>query len=98
MSSYSKYPAKEKITDEVILKEINEIKTFNARIIDVDENNVIIMVEGWRMGVYFDLSFDELEKYKSNKDAFKGRNVDINYIGELSNPHSLKFLPIKSLV
>ena len=83
---------------DVELKEvIGAVKTFTPNIIDVYDDSVVIMVNDWRMGVYLDLPVEELEYYQEHKEAFKGRNINIEYVGDLNDVNTLSYLPIKSL-
>jgi hypothetical protein len=55
---------------------------------EVDENSIIVNVEGWRMRVYFDAKVD--------KDKFNyGQSVLVKYFGDIENPHSIRFEKIK---
>jgi hypothetical protein len=56
---------------------------------EVEENSLIINIDGWRMRVYFDESLT-----KEQKQQF-GRLINVRYFGDLEDVHSLKFLPLK---
>lgn len=72
-------------------------KTFNTAIIDAYDDSVIIKVNEWRMAISLDLSTDELRIYQERKNAYKGRNIDVEYIGDLEDVNTLSYLPLKTL-
>ena len=84
---------------DVEVKEVvGAVKTFTPNIIDVYDDSVVIMVNDWRMGVYLDLPVEELEYYQEHKEAFKGRKINVEYVGDLNDVNTLSYLPIKTLV
>ena len=78
-------------------KTTDEIKVFTTPILDIYDESVIIMIDGWRMHVYLDLNIVDANFYKVNKSSVCGRNIQVNYIGDLSDPCSVKLLPLKNL-
>lgn len=55
---------------------------------DVEDNAVIVNVDGWRMRVYFDEGV-------TNEKYHYGKEVTVNYFGDLSDVHTLKFSKLK---
>ncbi|HEY8805720.1 MAG TPA: hypothetical protein VIM42_11575 [Clostridium sp.] len=74
-----------------------EIKSFNVGIVDAYDDSIIIKVNEWRMAVSLDLSVDELRYYQDNKASYKGRNINVEYVGDLEDVNTLSYLPIKTL-
>jgi hypothetical protein len=65
-----------------ILKEVELI------IHEVQDNAIIVNVEGWRMRVYFDAN--------AKKEKFSyGQTVLVKYFGDIENPHSIRFEKLK---
>jgi hypothetical protein len=63
-------------------------KEVELTIHEVEENAIIVNVEGWRMRVYFDEGIE--------KDKFKfGQSVLVKYLGDIENPHSIRFEKLK---
>jgi len=90
--------AKEVIKEEIKNEQdeiIEEIKTFNTQIFEVEDNSIIIGINGWRVRYYFDLDAKILYEIKNNKDNYKGRMIELQYIGDLNDVFTLKRLPIK---
>jgi hypothetical protein len=55
---------------------------------EVEEDSVIVNVDGWRMRLYFDKSAD--------KSSFRiGQTVVANYFGKLEDVHSIRFGKLK---
>lgn len=55
---------------------------------EVEENAIIVNVQGWRMRVYFDVN--------ANKSKYNyGQSILVKYLGDIENPHSIKFEKIK---
>jgi hypothetical protein len=55
---------------------------------EVLEEAIIVNVDGWRMRVYFDEG--------TEKDKFRfGQSVLVKYLGDIENPHSIKFEKLK---
>ena len=77
--------------------EPDEIKTIELQSLEVEDNAIMIMVNGWVRRVYFDLSWKDKEKWIENYKHYKGRNFTINYIGDFNDAHTVKLLPIKSI-
>jgi hypothetical protein len=72
-------------------EEVQTSKTINLSIAKVEKESVIVLIDGWRMRVYFDKDFKEFDKLGNGQEIF------VNYFGEISDPHSIKLLPLKSL-
>lgn len=54
---------------------------------EVEKDAVIVNIQGWRMRVYFD------EGFKGN--VSNGSNIKVEYLGDIENPHSIKFEKLK---
>lgn len=60
----------------------DEINTLQSTVLEVEEKSIIVNVQGWRMRVYGrDLS-----------NIGVGREVSINYTGDLKDIHSIKLI------
>lgn len=66
-----------------------ELKEVLLEVHDVEEDALIVNINGWRKRVYF----DELLT-KEQKEQF-GRLINVKYFGDLEDVHSLKLLPLK---
>lgn len=66
---------------------IEEVKSITLSIHEVEEDAVIVNIEGWRMRIYFE------EAYKETLKA--GGLIEAKFTGELKNPHSIKFRRLK---
>jgi hypothetical protein len=64
-------------------------KEVQLEVHDVEEESLIVNVDGWRKRVYFDESLTKEQKEKI------GRLINVKYFGDLEDVHSLKFLPLK---
>lgn len=73
--------------------EAMETQTVFKTIHEVDNDAIIININGWRMRVWFD---EELPKSERNK-LKKGNTILIEYIGELDDVHNLELLPIVAI-
>jgi hypothetical protein len=71
-----------------IIEKVEQPKEVELAIHEVEENAIIVNVEGWRMRVYFDVNVDK-EKLKY------GQNVLVKYLGDIENPHSVRFEKLK---
>ncbi len=60
-----------------------EIKQLKAIVHEVEDNSIIVNVQGWRMRVY-----------GKNLNAGVGREVSINYTGDLKDIHSIKLIDL----
>jgi hypothetical protein len=69
-------------------KQVDEIKEFEMVIHEVEDNAVIVNVDGWRMRVYFDKDVKK-EKFNLNQ------NIIIKYKGDISKPHTIRFEKLK---
>ena len=64
-----------------------KLKSTVLAIHDIEEDAIIINVEGWRMRVYLD------ENFKGK--IGKGMSIEVQYYGDIQNPHGLKFEKLK---
>jgi hypothetical protein len=72
------------ITTKKVETTVELPKETELAIHEVEENSVIVNVQGWRMRVYFDENTD--------KEQFRyGQTIIVNYLGDIENPHSIKF-------
>jgi len=85
----------EKVIENEQKEIIEEIKTFKTQIFEIEDNSIIIGIDGWRIRYYFDLDAKILYEIKNNKDNYKGRMIELQYIGDLNDVFTLKRLPIK---
>lgn len=69
-----------------------ENKSTILMIHEVEKDNIIVNVDGWRIRV----STAELSEQDKNSLNF-GRNVIVEYEGDLKDVFSLKLLPLKSI-
>lgn len=67
--------------------EVNEIQLSISEVLD---DAVIVVVDGWRIRLYFN---DKMKKEEKEKFR-KGSKVVAKYTGELKNIHSVKFLKL----
>jgi hypothetical protein len=72
---------------EVVTK-IEQPKEVELVIHELQENAIIVNVQGWRMRVYFDADFN-------SENLRNGQNVIIKYLGDIENPHSIQFEKLK---
>jgi hypothetical protein len=70
-----------------------EVKQAQLTVAKVEDKAVIVVVNGWRMRVYFDESLGE----KAAEKFAKGQLITVEYVGELEDVHKLKFLPLKNV-
>lgn len=70
------------------VKITEKVKVGSFLVLEVESDAVIVMVEGWRMRVYFD-----------NKEQVLlpsvGKYIEVKYTGNIKNPHTVKFEKIK---
>jgi hypothetical protein len=69
--------------------EVEVSKDIILEVHDVEEDALIVNVDGWRKRVYFDESLTKEQREKI------GRLINVKYFGDLEDVHSLKFLPLK---
>lgn len=74
-----------------------KIKKVKLKALEVEDNSIIVSVNGWRKRAYFDLDKKTLTNIRKNKKNFKGKVITIEYIGELKDIKTVKFNPLKSL-
>lgn len=58
---------------------------------EVEENGVIVNIQGWRIRAYFDKSLTIEQKAHFTK----GRTIIVEYTGKIEDVHSIKLLPLK---
>jgi len=83
------------INNNILDFEDEEIKSFKTHIFEVEDNSIIIGINGWRVRFYYDLDGNILNEIRLNKNNYKGRLIELQYIGDLNDVFSLKRLPIK---
>lgn len=71
------------------LKKVEKVlNTSILSIHEVEEDAVIVNVNGWRMRVYFDKG--------ANKEFYSlGKDIEFKHYGEAENPHEIKFEKLK---
>jgi hypothetical protein len=65
-----------------------EPKQVELVIHEVEENSIIVNVQGWRMRVYFDAKFNP-------ENLRYGQNIVLSYFGDIEDPFSIKFNKLK---
>ena len=83
--------------EEVMEGTMEEIKRYKLKILYVENNALVVNLFGWSKRVYFDLPFSQLDYIRCNKNRYKGKLVDIAYMGDISKPFEVKILPLKSI-
>lgn len=70
-----------------------QVKTAALQVVKLEEKSVIVLVNGWRMRVFFDkdLSKEEIAK------LHVGRTILVEYAGDLEDVHTLELKPLKSI-
>jgi hypothetical protein len=57
------------------------------KVVEVEDESVIVLAQGWRKRVYFDGAM---------KDQFKeGQMLEVEYTGDINDIHSVEFLKLK---
>lgn len=65
-----------------------EVKEIELVIHEINDDSVIVNVDGWRMRIYFEEGF--------NSDGLRvNQSVVAKYIGKLNNVHSIQFKKLK---
>lgn len=72
-------------------KTTNVSKTLMTQIHDVEQESIIVNIDGWRIRAYFDSTLKQEDKEKYNV----GNLVEIQYLGDLKDIHSIKLLKLK---
>jgi len=72
--------------DEPLINE--EIKKVSLNILKVEENAIMVNIDGWRRRIYFEDGFDASILHK-NKD------IEIQYKGDITDPFKVEFLKLK---
>jgi hypothetical protein len=65
-----------------------EPKQVELVIHEVEENSIIVNVQGWRMRVYFDAKFNP-------ENLRYGQTILVKYLGDIENPHTIQFEKLK---
>ena len=68
--------------EETVVEELQEVE---LDVLEVEENAVIVKVDGWRMRVYFD------ENYKYDQ----GKIVKAKFYGDINDAHTVRFEKLK---
>jgi hypothetical protein len=66
-------------------------KSLTTEIHEVEQESIIVNIEGWRIRAYFDSTLKQEDKEKYNV----GNLVEIQYLGDLKDIHSIKLLKLK---
>lgn len=72
---------------------VQKVFTTELQVAEVEKDAYIVLLQGWRVRVYFDkyLSKDKIA------NVSQGRFIKVEYTGDLKNVHSIKLLPLKTL-
>jgi hypothetical protein len=73
---------------EEIVTEVEEPKEVELVVHEVQDNAIIVNVQGWRMRVYFDEG-TEMDKFRF------GQSVLVKYLGDIEDPHTIQFEKLK---
>lgn len=64
------------------------LKSSVLTVVKVEEVSVIVIVDGWRMRIYFEDGVD--------RTLFStGKQIEVKYTGDIDDVHSLKFEKLK---
>lgn len=66
-------------------------KVAELTVVRVEDDAVIVRVDGWKMRTYFDKSLSENNKAKLGT----GRVIKVEYLGDITNAHTVTLLPLK---
>jgi hypothetical protein len=66
-------------------------KSLTTTIHEVEQESIIVNIDGWRIRAYFDSTLKQEDKEKYNV----GNLVEIQYLGDLKDIHSIKLLKLK---
>lgn len=69
------------------VKITEKLQSVELEVHEVEENSIIVNVQGWRMRIYFDKSIKEIPSLHSI--------VKVNYLGNIENPHTVRFEKLK---
>lgn len=78
-------------------KEFTDMKKCKLKILYVEDNALVVDLLGWSKRVYFDLPFSQLEYIRSNKNNYKGKLVEVVYVGDLKDAFKVKILRLKNI-
>jgi hypothetical protein len=70
-----------------------QVKTTTLQVVKLEKDAVIVLVNGWRMRVFFDKDLPKEDIAKLNV----GRTILVEYVGNLEDVHTLEFKPLKSV-
>lgn len=73
---------------ENIQKQVEVSKQIELVVHEVEDNSVIVNIDGWRMRVYFDRDAKK-DKYNLNQ------TIVVNYFGDIKDVHSIRFGKLK---
>jgi hypothetical protein len=73
---------------EEIATKVEEPKEIELVVHEVQDNAIIVNVQGWRMRVYFDEG-TEMDKFRF------GQSVLVKYLGDIEDPHTIQFDKLK---
>lgn len=69
------------------VKITEKVKPIELEIHDVEENAIIVNIQGWRMRVYFEDGYELL--------VGKGGLISVEYTGDINDAHTVKFKKLK---
>lgn len=88
---------KQLATSENLESDNDNIQMFKVKINYVEDNSVVVTLGGYSKRIYFDLSSHDLEYIRDHKLEYGGKLLTIYYMGDVSNPFTVKILPVKSI-
>jgi hypothetical protein len=73
--------------EEVVIEEVQP-KEVELVIHEVQDNAIIVNVQGWRMRVYFDVDFNP-------ENLRYGQTVLVKYLGDIEDARTIQFEKLK---
>lgn len=70
---------------------VQTVKSIYLEVHEVEQDAIIVNVDGWRIRVYFDDSF----KNERRQALRFGNKIEVSYTGDLNKVHTLKFEKLK---
>jgi hypothetical protein len=75
-------------TKEEVIIEVEQPKEVELVIHEVQDNAIIVNVQGWRMRVYFDIDFN-------SENLRYGQTFSVKYLGDIEDAHTIQFEKLK---
>jgi mRNA-degrading endonuclease HigB of HigAB toxin-antitoxin module len=67
---------------------VEQPKEVELVIHEVEDNAIIVNVQGWRMRVYYDVDF-------KSENLRYGQTVSVKYLGDIEDAHTVQFEKLK---